>query len=157
MIRYTMIMLFAATVLSALLAGCGEDESPVEAEKFGQISGTITFVGTWPSGGDVQVSIWASFPPAGPPAAATEPLAPGETVAYEIPGLSKGTYPAVTVGWRDPNNPMGGKILGIYWAQSDSLGVASDGSLATPISIEISDAQLDWSNVDIKANLDIAP
>ena len=76
----------------------------------------------------------------------------------EIEGLSKGTYPAVTVGWRDPNNPMEGRILGIYWDESDSLGVDDAGNvMVQPTSIEISDAQLDWPNLDIKANLDIAP
>ena len=153
-----MLITFAVIVLSGFLTGCGEDENGVQPEQFGEISGTITFVGTWPSTGDVQVSIWTSFPPAGPPAGATEPLASGEAITYKIEGLSKGTYPAVTVGWRDPTNPAGAKVLGLYWEQSDSLGVDGTGQVTVlPISIEISDATLVWSNIDIKANLDIAP
>ncbi|MCK5380752.1 MAG: hypothetical protein KAJ81_04725 [Candidatus Latescibacteria bacterium] len=153
-----LLITFAVIVLSGFLAGCSDDGNPAGGEQFGEVSGTVTFTGTWPTTGDVQVSIWASFPPAGPPAGATDPLASGDVVAYKIEGLNKGTYAAITVGWRDPTNPAGAKILGIYWAETDSLGVNAVGApTATAVSIEISDAQMDWSAIDMTANLDIAP
>ena len=158
-IVYSMAITFAIVILVGFLAGCDEDEGPAEGEEFGEISGTVSFVGTWPSAGEVQVSIWASWPPFGPPAAATDPLTPGEaTQTYKVEGLTKGTYLAVTVGWRDPNNPAGAKILGVYWAQNDDLGVDDTGQVTVqPMPIEISDDKLVWSNIDIKANLDIVP
>ena len=161
----SLVIVCAAIILFGFLAGCDEDDGPAEGEEFGEISGTITFAGTWPSTGDVQVSIWSRLSEDGQPFMApdgkTEPLArpEGNTIAYKIQELSKGTYLAVTLGWRDPNNPMaGGKVLGVYWAQADSVGVDSEGLIAvTPTPIEISDDKLVWSNIDIKANLDIVP
>jgi len=143
-------------VLLAFFAGCGKD-NPVNPEKFGEISGTVKFVGAWPQMGDVQVSIWASWPPAGPPAAATDPLPAGNNVqTYKIGGLSLGSYPVVTVGWRDPAKPAEAKILGVYWANSDSVGIGPSGFPNVPtIPIEISDNKLVWKNIDIKADLDL--
>jgi hypothetical protein len=147
-------------VLMAFFVACSEDENPVQTEQFGEVSGTVTFVGTWPSIGDVQVSMWTSWPPAGPPAAASAKFASGMAKqTYKIEGLNKGTYQVVTVGWRDPANPAAAKVLGIYWARNDSLAVDGTGRQlqgVQPIAIEISDAKLKWTNVDIKANLDIA-
>ena len=154
--------IFAVFMLLALLPsllGCGEDEGPFDGEKFGEVSGTVTFVGTWSSTGAVQVSIWTVWPPIGAPAAATDPLAVGSAVqSYKIEGLSKGTYTAVTVSWRDPANPAGAKVLGIYWERSDSLGVDGNGNpTVQPMPIEVSDEKLVWSNADIRADLDIVP
>ncbi len=157
--RHNMLVVFILITLLPLLYGCSEDKKPTDGGEFGEISGTVTFVGTWPSTGEVQVSIWSTWPPAGPPAAATDPLTAGTAVqSYKIEGLSKGTYTAVTVGWRDPANPAGAKVLGIYWEKSDSLGVDSNGNpTVQPMPIEVSEGKLVWSNVDIKADLDIVP
>jgi hypothetical protein len=149
-------------LLMAFFFGCSDEKNPVETQQLGEISGTVTFVGTWPTAGPVQVSVWSSWPPAGPPAAASNPAFTSGIASqtYKIEGLNKGTYPVITVGWRDVANPANSKVLGIYWANSDSVGIA-DGSGRTlsgvqPIAIEISDAKLKWSNVNIKANLDFA-
>ena len=145
-------------VLLVFLVGCGDD-NPAESGEFGRLSGTVEFVGTWPEKGNVEVSVWASWPPAGPPAAYSEPFSPGEAMqAYGVEGLSKGTYAAVTVSWRDPIDPAGAKVLGFYWEGGNSLGVDERGMpVGQPLPIEISDDKLEWSGVDIKANLDIAP
>ena len=163
--RYSVIAIWLVIIALGALMGCSEDDSPTETSEFGEVSGTITFVGTWPSAGDVQVSIWSQLSEDGQPFMApdrnTEPLArpEGNTAAYKIQELSKATYLAVTVGWRDPDNPMaGGKVLGVYWAQADSVGADREGLIAvTPTPIEISDDRLVWSNIDIKANLDVVP
>lgn len=142
---------------SLLILSCSKDDNTTNPEQFGSISGTLTYVGSWPSAGDVQISIWASWPPQGPPAAATDPLSQGQST-FEIKGLSKGTYPVVTAGWRDPANPTGAKVLGVYWNITDSVGVDSSGNVnVQPQQIVISDNKLNYSNINIKANLDIAP
>lgn len=146
-------------VVLALLAGCSEKENPAESGDYGDLSGTIHFVGEWPETGDVQVSVWASWPPAGPPAAATDPFTPGQTSAtYRIEGLAKATYVAVTVGWRDPAHAAGGKVLGVYWEEADSLGVDPSGVLTVqPTPIQIAEGSLVWTDVDLKADLGIVP
>lgn len=152
-------ILYVAFIVAAvaMVAGCSDDDNPAAAQQFGEVSGKVVFVGTWPQAGDIQVSIWASWPPAGPPAAATDPLSPGVMEQnYKIEGLNKGNYPVVTVGWRDPNNPAGAKVIGIYWANSDSLGVDAAGNpTVQPSAIEIADGKMVWENINIKANLDI--
>ncbi len=158
----TKILSIAMCVIlsSFLILNCDKDDNSVDSEQFGSISGTVTFVGTWPSTGEIQVSIWTSWPPQGPPAAATDPLTQGQSKTYKIEGLTKGTYPVVTAGWRDPANPAGAKVLGVYWSMTDSVGVDSSGNVlpsVQPTPIVISDDQLNHSNIDIKANLDIVP
>jgi len=127
--------------------------------QLGAISGKVNFVGAWPSKGDVQVSLWATWPPAGPPAYATAAFTPGSmSPSYKIQCIAQKTYPVLTVGWRDPANPAGAKVLGIYWAQNDSLAVDGSGrtlSGVQPLPITISENKLNWSNVNIKANLGI--
>lgn len=136
---------------------CSEDENPMETQNLGDISGTITLDGTWPSFGNVQVSVWTSWPPMGPPAAFTAPLPKQLTQAFKIEGLSKGPYSVITVGWRDPNNPTQAKVLGVYWDREDVLGVDCKGDLTVqPLPIEISDTHPAYSNINIHGNLDIA-
>ena len=146
-------------ILLVFLVGCGDDDNPAESGEFGSLSGTVEFVGTWPDKGNVEVAVWPNWPPAGPPTAYGEPFSSGEAVqTYRIEGLSKGTYAAVSVSWRDPIDPAGAKVLGFYWEEGDSPGVDERGRpVEQPLPIEISDGKLEWSEVDIKANLDIAP
>ncbi len=151
----------AIVVIMAFFFGCSDDKNPVQTPQFGEVSGTVKLVGTWPATGDVQVSVWASWPPAGPPAGASAKFTAGQNVqTYKIEGLNKGTYPVVTVGWRDPANPAAAKVLGIYWANSDSVGVADGRGITLSgvqaIPINIADGNMTWTNVDIKANLDFA-
>lgn len=109
-------------VLAALslvfLVACGDDEttSPNPANT-GSISGTVTFTGTWPASGDVQVAVYSSLPPAGPPDAYTNPLNGATdypTYTYTISGLDPGTYDGVIVTWRDPSNVMSSTLIGQY-------------------------------------------
>lgn len=139
------------------LTACSDDENPVKPRDFGTVSGQVTFTGAWPSFGDVQVSIWTSWPPAGPPEKASDPIAAGTTTYnYKLEGLNKGEYKALTVGWRDPANPTTAKVLGLYWANSDSSGVSSlPPFYATPTTINLNDAKIDWTNANIKADLSI--
>jgi len=154
-----MMTLLLAGALMAFVA-CSDDENPVQQEEFGEVSGTVTLVGTWPATGDIQISIWTSYPPMGPPDAFTEPLPQpaNNMLTYKIEGLAKGTYGMLTAGWRDPNDPAGAKILGVYWAKADSLGVDQNGiPVVTPLEIVIADGSMHHTNINLKANLDIIP
>lgn len=148
-----------ALAVFVIFTACSDDTNPVKVPDFGTVSGRVTFSGAWPSVGDVQVSIWTSWPPAGPPASASAVIAKGSTTYdYKLEGLNKGEYKALTVGWRDPANPAGAKVLGIYWSNTDSSGVSVDPvtlrpSYASPTVININDAKIDWTNTNIKADL----
>jgi len=154
----TTVIKAMATILALfLIASCSSN--PTTSNNLGEISGTVTFVGQWPATGDIQVSAWASWPPAGPPAAASEVFTSGvNSQTYKIEGLSKGDYPVLTLGWRDPANPQGALVLGVYWANADSAGVDATGMPnVTPAAINISSDKLNWNNVDMKANLNVVP
>lgn len=158
---FRILVVISLMLFMAFSVGCSDDKNPTQTPQFGAVSGTVKLIGTWPATGAVQVSIWASWPPAGPPAGASAVFTPGQnTQTYKIEGLNKGAYPVVTVGWRDPANPAGAKVLGIYWANSDSVGVADgrgitlSGVQALPINV--TDGNLTFTNINIKANLDFS-
>ncbi len=157
---------FSAIVLlagsSVFLFACGGDDNLVTpAQQYGSVSGTVTFVGNWPATGEVQISIWPSWPPAGPPSAATLPIAKTTTYKYKIEGLNRGIYKAITAGWRDPANPAGARVLGIYINDPNNSGVSIDANgrptYATPTPVEIADGKMDHTGLDIKADLAFAP
>lgn len=154
---YKIALSIIATLTIGFVSGCGDDDNPVESEELGEISGTVNFVGSWPEIGEIQISVWANWPPAGPPAGFSDPFISGEgSQTFHIEGLSKGSYPVISVGWRDPANPAEARILGIYW-EGEGLGVDEMGMpTAPPLSIEIADDKLVWTGVNITANLDIA-
>ena len=156
--KSTRKLLSLCLLVAVVFAACEDKESPAESGQYGEVSGTVNLVGSWPEAGEVVVSLWASFPPQGPPAYSSDVLTPGQaTQSYKIEGVAKGTYPALAVGWSVPGSP-GGYILGVYWADTDSLGVDAAGTpVVDPTPIEISDAQMIWTGADIKANLDIVP
>lgn len=156
--RKLRIVLMMGLVLSmALWLGCSDDKNPVQSSTTTEISGTITFNGTWPAQGNIQVSLWTSWPPAGPPAAFSAPLTPGvATQTYKISGLSKGPYAVITAGWRDPADPTGAKVIGVYSANNTLAGVDCKGDFTVaPLPVEISDNNPKATNVNLVANLDI--
>ncbi len=152
--------LMGLVAMMVFMVACSDDDSnPIEPSEFGSVSGAIAFTGAWPTIGDVQVSIWATWPPAGPPSAATDPIPAGSTTFnYKIEGLNKGTYKALTVGWRNPANPRGAKVLGLYVndaSKTGVLGVDATGqqTLETPTALLLSDANLNLTGLDMRADL----
>lgn len=112
------VVALAAISLTFLVA-CGGDDStsPGDPSNTGSISGTVTFTGTWPASGDVQVAVYSSLPPTGPPDGYTNPLNGATdypTYTYTISGLDPGTYDGVIVVWRDPSDVLSSKEIGIY-------------------------------------------
>ena len=156
--RFLCSYALAAAVMAAavILASCGDDD-PVVATT-GSISGTVTFQGTWPTTGQVQVSLFSSWPPMGPPDAYTNPISPGATYNYSLGGLDPATYDAVVIGWFDPTLPPGSeKILGIYWADEDSVAVDDAGNAqVNPVAVTVQ-AGANKGSLDMAANLDVAP
>lgn len=146
---------------AAMIAACSDDPA---GPATGRVAGTITFQGAWPTTGDVQVSIYSNlappYVPMGPPDAFTDPIQPGSmTFDYNMAGLDPGDYTALYVSWRDPVNPAGARLLGMYWAFADSVGISSTNGLpvVAPASILITDGSLYHLELDIQADLDLAP
>lgn len=96
----------------------------------------------------------------GPPDAYTDPIqgAPAQ-YTYKMEGLDKATYAAIYVSWRDPQNPAASRLLGMYWAYPDSVGIDARSGLPLeqPAPVTVNSANLNLSNLNIAADLDLAP
>jgi hypothetical protein len=159
--------LAVAIAAMCALAACDDDDNPANTgPTTGSVSGTVTFTGTWPSVGDVQVSVYSTLitppgVPGGPPDGFTDPLNSATdfpTYDYNIAGLDPGDYAAIFVGWRDPADPPGAKLIGVYWIYVDSLGIAVSGLPKAPGPTAVSiDAGDNLTDLDIVADLDLAP
>ncbi len=145
-------------VSAFILLGCEKDATGPEEDEFGSLSGTVNFIGTWPTNGEIQISVYSSFPPAGPPDYFTEPLTETSSYSYKIEGITKGNYPAVVVGWRDPADPTGAKLIGFYFQDPENVAVDANGNpTVNPLSLTIASGSMHHENINIKANLDVAP
>ncbi len=152
----------AITVFAASLgftAACGDDDPA--GPTTGTVSGTVTFQGEWPSIGDVQIALYASLPPMGPPDASTDPIAQTTSYNYSFVGLDPATYDGIVVSWRDPSQPPGtpgaAYTIGMYWADEDSVAVDAGGNptvMPQPITVTAGSNQ---TGRDMVANLDVAP
>jgi hypothetical protein len=158
--------LAAAVVLAAAVGACGDDSNPTDGGGAGSVSGKVTFVGgPWPATGEVQVSIYSSltppdYAPTGPPDAFTNPIAPTIEYNYRLDGLDNGSYAGVLVSWRDPANPSGARMLGLYWIYPDSVAIEPGGLAAKapgPTTIVINSTNPSHPGLDITADLDLAP
>jgi hypothetical protein len=109
----------------ASVAGCGDDSNPASGDpaNTGSVSGTVSFTGAWPATGDIQIAVYSTLPPAGPPDGYTNPLNPtvvcpaGSSCPpfdFTISGLDPGTYDGIIVSWRDPSDPLSAEIIGDY-------------------------------------------
>ncbi|MCB0288391.1 MAG: hypothetical protein KDE57_17140 [Calditrichaeota bacterium] len=146
--------------------GCSDDDPT--APDTGSVSGTVTFVGTWPASREVQVSIYqnlsAPYIPMAAPDGFTDPIASGTTTYnYTLEGLEKGTYTAIYVSARDPQNPAATQLIGMYWQFTDSVGVfpTPQGNLPDqafgPKSVTIDNDNIDLTGLNIVANLNYSP
>ncbi len=123
-------LIAAGAMALMVFMACSDDENnPAATPNTGSVAGTVTFLGTWPASGNVQVGAYSVINtppgvPTGPPDGFTDPIAgqPG-SYAYRIDGLEVGDYAAVFVSWRDPASPSTARVIGVYWAFEDSVGV----------------------------------
>lgn len=157
-IKRTVAILILISI--ALVLSCSDSTT---APNTGSISGTVTFVGNWPSTGEVQVSVYQSlqapFIPTGPPEQATDALTATTSYNFNFEGLDKTSYAAIFVGWRDPANPAAARLLGMYWANTDSVGINPQTGLPLqqPTPVTIDDNNIDVTGINITANLNLAP
>lgn len=99
------------------LAACKGSES-TQPPVTGTLQGTITFHGEWPYAGadSVNVSLFTSWPPAGPPVQyiyLAPPLNPTDTLhtaPFEISNVDLGTY-HVAAGWHSLLLGYGGTVI----------------------------------------------
>ena len=154
LISLAALLMFALSSVPA----CDDDDDNTVLPTTGSIAGTVDFRGTWPSTGQVQVSVFQTYPPSGPPDAFTDPISQTTSYNYRFDGLDPANYAAVVVGWLDPNLPPGQeKILGYYWANPDSVAVDGNGTpQVLPLSVDV-EAGETKNNVDMAADLDVAP
>lgn len=160
----------AIAAIMAVIPACDDEDTPTNTgPTTGSVSGTVTFEGTWPSTGDIQVSIYSTlappyYVPMGPPDAFTDPIAGSPaTYDYSMTGLDFGTYAGVYVSWRDPTNPSNAKLLGMYWVYVDSLGIVDDGSMLDgtpkppyPATLTLNAGNAVHSGLDIRADLELS-
>jgi hypothetical protein len=134
--RTALVLLLAGV---ALLAGCSNSNDSGNGSSLATVHGTVTLHGDWPANGDIQVSLFSTWhtelpvniAPQGPPDFATDPLdsptpvAQEHLVHFEIPDINPGTYPSLTVGWRDGGQQgLDEPVLGLYggdFAAGDTL------------------------------------
>ncbi|MFQ5627664.1 MAG: hypothetical protein ACE5I1_02805 [bacterium] len=132
--------------------GCGNDNSAAPLPT-GTITGEITFVGTLKPDGDIKVQLWRNWPPSGDPFLSIDFGNASGKQAYSFENLPLATYQAVTVDWLVPDNPSQNRIIGVYWANSDSVGTAGTiQSTQQPSTIILSANNIMQENIDIKAD-----
>lgn len=157
------ICALSALTLALGMPACSDDS--VEPG-IGSVSGKVTFLGTWPAAGDVQVSIYSSldppdYAPGGAPDGFTTPITPGTMeFNYTLDGLDTGNYTGILVSWREPANPGGARMLGLYWLYPDSVAVEPSGLAAKspgPTRVRITTSDPRHTGLDITADLDIVP
>ncbi|HQU73453.1 MAG TPA: hypothetical protein PKV71_09725 [Calditrichia bacterium] len=163
------VLLITALLSLFMASSCSDDSTGPDIPDKGTISGTVTFTGTWPATGEIQVSLWTAldpttYAPTGAPAGATEAIAQTGSYEFSFEGLDDGEYVAIYVGWRDPADPTGARLLGMYWTNPSDAGVVElevapgvfvTAPVAAPSTITVSESNRVVSNVNITANLDL--
>lgn len=155
-IRRAITGILAAWIILAVL-GCEEGKGGPEKSEYGEISGQVTFEGTWPASGTVYLSIQSSWPPTGAPYKAdvvsSSELDAASRYDFELDQIVFGTYPAITVSWLDPYDPnpvTNQHILGVYG------GTAAAGFMdADPVTVSVDAAEL--TGIDFQADFSLIP
>ena len=141
-----------------LAMGCEDDNSTgASTPESASIYGTITFSGDFPATGTVSVSLQSNWLPTGAPAAYSEitSLSDG-TYAYLFENLSFGSYAALAVSWKDPEDDYPSTnqhVLGAHggtapWSEQYVLGT-------DPTIITVSETEFEL-NIDFTADFSLA-
>lgn len=131
-------------LFSLLMLGCGDDDSSEIGGDNGSsgmggvpgstIRGSVTYTGTL-SGG-LNVGVYLSCPPAGPPVGGNNELVPQPNFprGFEFTGVQPGSYSAVAILDVGNNNPT-------FPGQEDILSCSS--------TVEVSDAEGAVADIDL--------
>jgi sugar lactone lactonase YvrE len=133
--RYWRLSLVSIAVafLPAGLLSCSKSDTPtgVKPPESSSISGTIHFTGAWPSTGVVRVSLFdaldASGLPTGAPLKSSNSISPATDFNFTLGKIAPGTYGGLFVEWVDDAGYFPTRIMGAYWAFSDSLCLDDSG------------------------------
>lgn len=153
MITYTVKrgMVFLSALFLLNLSSC--EKSPTEsAPESATISGMVSFAGDWPSAGSVYISIQNSWPPTGAPYAVESVTSSTSSHDYTFEDVAFGTYGAITVSWKDPDDPNPGTnqhILGAY-------GGTVQAGFMDASSITVSEEEHELKGIDIPADFNLA-
>ena len=139
------IALFSVLFL-IILTSCEDKKDDLPESAI--LSGTVTFIGDWPTEGTVYLSIQTAWPPTTAPYSAITITAGDITdghYEYSFTDVAFNTYPAITVSWLDPNdsNPatnqhtigaQGGTVQAYFM---DAVTVTVDAENATKTDLDI--------------------
>lgn len=140
-------LIIFSVVFAMVLTSCEDkkDDLPETAE----LSGMITFIGDWPAEGTVYLSVQTIWPPEDIPYSAviitTGDVSDG-LYEYSFTDVPFGTYPAITVSWKDPNdgNPVTNQhTIGAYGGTAqagfmDATNIIVDAENATKSDLDFS-------------------
>ena len=155
---YQKMMLMRVVLLSlAFIAvtGCGSS-NPLESDSNakGSIAGTIKYIGSLQPDGSVNLNLWKDWPTVAAPVVSMPLDAFRSSEDFVLANLAQGSYAALTIDWKPDDGNLPEKVLGVYWANSDSVG--SNGSktlLVTPAMLEIKSENLTLTDVKVKVDL----
>ena len=113
---------YLTTYLTLLIVFTGCEDDIIDgsvAPETGTISGSITFLGTWPDSGAVLLTIDLQYPPQGPPSGSRtieNNELENNVYAYSFEDLLFGNYAAITITYWPSGYSSGGTytLLGSY-------------------------------------------
>ena len=117
-----------------VLFSCEDNNANEEPlREFGSISGTITFIGTWPSDPDsiseVLITLDTNYPPMGPPAGfkyVTRADLENNIYSYSFGELSFRDYDAVTVTYWPEGYVSAGTNYSLIGSHIETINVTQD-------------------------------
>mgnify|MGYP005725342775 CR=1 FL=1 len=118
-----------------------------------EISGTISFLGSLPPDGRINVAVWADWPTQDAPLLENDFDPRGASADYKFEDVAQRTYAAITAAWSPDDMTQDVTVIGVYWAFPDSVG--ADGSetlLGSPTPVTISSEAPVASGLDFTAD-----
>jgi len=152
-IKTLLVLSFLSIIF--LTTACEDNETVDTPPENATLSGTITFIGTWPDTGAVAVSLSSTWPPQGAPAASTVITSAdlsNNTYTYTFENVTFGSYASIAVSWEDPNdtNPMSNQHpLGVY-------GATAEADFMDATSVTVTETEYELTGLSFDADLSLA-
>ena len=146
-----------------LTTGCEESTGPTTPEN-ATISGTITFLGDWPTTGTVEVSAMEIWDPTlesftGVPEKSkvvSQTDVTSNTSAYSLDMLPFKTYNAIIVTWLDPEDGSHQTMYHTLGAYGGTHPFYTSYGGVDPTALTVSDTLYALTSIDFEANLNYA-